>query len=99
MCLAQGPQHRDAGESSSVPLSQCAPSVIIAKENPINAHELKNSYCIIENLPFDCKFATMKEVVDGILYKDFSKKPLLRFLDLFLSRACNTDPYLFPTLK
>ena len=44
--------------------------VIIAKKNQINAHGLKNSNCtcIIENLPFDCEFSTMKHSVDGVLY-------------------------------
>ena len=42
--------------------------VNIAKYNQINAQMLKNSNCIIENLPFDCKFSSMKEVVDGVLY-------------------------------
>ena len=42
--------------------------VIIAKKNQINAQGLKNSNCTIQNLPFNCEFSTMKEVVDGILY-------------------------------
>ena len=29
---------------------------------------LKNYNCITENLPFDCEFSKMKEVVDGALY-------------------------------
>ena len=28
----------------------------------------EKSNCIIENLPFDCRFSAMKEVVDGVLY-------------------------------
>ena len=42
--------------------------VIIAKKNQIIAQGLINSKCIIENLPFDCEFSTMKGVVDGVLY-------------------------------
>ena len=42
--------------------------VIIAIENQINAQGLKNSNSIIEYLSFNCKFSTMKEVVDGVLY-------------------------------
>ena len=42
--------------------------VIIAKKNQINAHGLKNSNCMIENLPFDCEFSTTKEVEYDVLY-------------------------------
>ena len=34
--------------------------VIIAKKNQIHAQGLKNSNCIIENLPIDCEFSTME---------------------------------------
>ena len=41
----------------------------IAKNNQINAQGLKNSTCTIEDLPFDCEFSTMKEVVNGVLFR------------------------------
>ena len=34
--------------------------VIIAKKNQNNAQGLKNSNCIIENLPFVCEFSVKK---------------------------------------
>ena len=76
------------------------------QKNQINTQGLKNFNCIIENLPFDCEFSTMKEVVDGVPYhatqnliKDYHEYDFKK-CHLFLSHACNTDIlYLCPMVK
>ena len=71
----------------------------IIKKN--NAQGLKNSNCIIENLPFynerSSGWRPLPRRTNHI--KDFLKRSLSMLLHLFLSRTCNTYICLFPMVK